>query len=145
MHAWFTLPAGDLKTLFLLSRDRHASGIVYFVESAGDADVEVEVQAFYRSEGALQERTICALRRGQGEHGIGVFVSLRARFHLHVQLRMTRVSFAVCRQPRHTSPRRTRTTSLSLSRSSFGYLSRVRKLTWSSCHGWKRISHSFNM
>jgi len=80
MHAWFTLPASDLETLFLLSRDRHASGTVYFVESAGGADVEVEVQAFYRSEGALQERTICALRRRQGEHGIGI---LAAPTHLN--------------------------------------------------------------
>ncbi|KAI0246180.1 hypothetical protein BJV78DRAFT_190965 [Lactifluus subvellereus] len=82
MHAWFTLPTGDLETLFLLSRDRHASGIVYFVESesAGGTDVEVEVQAFYESEGALRERTICSLRRSQGEHGIGV---LAAPTHLN--------------------------------------------------------------
>jgi hypothetical protein len=67
------LPARGLETLFLLSRDRHASGIMYFAESAdGTDDVKAEVQAFYRSEGVLQERTVCALRCSQGERRIGV-------------------------------------------------------------------------
>jgi hypothetical protein len=81
MYARFMLPARGLETLFLLSQDRHASGVVYFSESAGGADdvVEVEVQAFYRSEGAFLERTVCALRRSQGERGIGVLVSYTAR------------------------------------------------------------------
>jgi hypothetical protein len=74
-HAWSTLPAPGLETLFLFSQDRHASGVVYFFEPVnGTDDVEVEVLTSYRSEGTPQERTVCTLRRSRGEHRIGVLV-----------------------------------------------------------------------
>jgi len=76
-HAWFTLPADALETLLLLSQDRHASGVLHFSQSAGTInEVEVEVQALYESEEELlrhDTRTVYALRRGQGQYGIGVF------------------------------------------------------------------------
>ncbi|KAI0305288.1 hypothetical protein B0F90DRAFT_1885702 [Multifurca ochricompacta] len=55
--------------------DGHASGVVYFAESSGIANIEVELRAFYESEDALQRRAVCALRRSQGEFGIGIFTS----------------------------------------------------------------------
>jgi len=82
-HAWFTLPADALETLLLLSQDRHASGVVHDAQSAGSTayitEGEVEVQTFNESEEALlrpDARTMDALRRGRGQYGIGVFVSL---------------------------------------------------------------------
>jgi hypothetical protein len=76
------LPGDLLETFLLSSRDEHASGIVYFAAAqptAADADavIRVEVEASYGSEEALrtETRTICALRRGRGQYGIGVFVS----------------------------------------------------------------------
>jgi len=96
-HAWFTLPAADFLSLFLLSPDRHASAVVYFSQSAGGvADIEIEVEAFYESEAladdALQPEgtSICVLRRGQGQYGIDVLVSA-AFFHRTYSLCMTRV------------------------------------------------------
>ncbi|KAI0287182.1 hypothetical protein BC826DRAFT_1046067 [Russula brevipes] len=84
-HTFFTLPAGDLETLFLLSQDRHASVVLHTAQSAGatTADIQVQVQAFYEEEEALrpETRTICALRRSRGQYAIGVFVSA-ARFLL---------------------------------------------------------------
>ena len=57
-----------------LLRDRHASGIVYFAQSTVVA-VVIEVEALYGSEEALRAEA-CALRRSQGQYGIGVLVSL---------------------------------------------------------------------
>ena len=59
---------------FLLSWERHASGIVYFDQSTAAVviEVELEVEAFYESEEAL----LYALRRSRGQYGIGVLVSL---------------------------------------------------------------------
>ncbi|KAH9985643.1 hypothetical protein BJV74DRAFT_553765 [Russula compacta] len=75
-HAWFTQPADDFETLLLMLQDRHASGVVYFAQSAGaTTNSEVGVLAFDGSEKALRSemRTICALRRSQGQYGTGVF------------------------------------------------------------------------
>ncbi|KAH9962235.1 hypothetical protein BC827DRAFT_235398 [Russula dissimulans] len=81
-QAWFTLPAADFQTLFLLSQDRHASGVVYSSQSADAvavADIEVEVEAFYESEAddapGSEGIGICVLRWGQGQYGIDVLVS----------------------------------------------------------------------
>ncbi|KAH9974176.1 hypothetical protein BGW80DRAFT_1458716 [Lactifluus volemus] len=79
-HAWSTLPARGLETLFLFSRDRHASGVVYLFEPVNSTeDVEVEVLTSYGSEGTPQERrTVCTLRRSRGERRIGVLVAAAA-------------------------------------------------------------------
>lgn len=89
-HASFVLqagaPAGDLETsrFLLFLRDRHASGIVYFDQSASAsgaaaaaAVIEVKVEAFHESEEALRAktRTICALRPSRDQYGIGVFAA----------------------------------------------------------------------
>jgi hypothetical protein len=87
-HAWFTLPADAFETLLLLlSQDRHASGVLHFSQSADTTpyinEVEVEVRALYESEEEAllrpDTRTVYALRRGQGQYDIGVFVSLTLR------------------------------------------------------------------
>ncbi|KAH9984153.1 hypothetical protein BJV77DRAFT_216188 [Russula vinacea] len=58
---------------FLLSWERHASGIVYFDQSTAAVviEVELEVEAFYESEEAL----LYALRRSRGQYGIGVLAA----------------------------------------------------------------------
>jgi len=83
-HAWLALPADALETLLLLLQDRHASGVVHDAQSAGPTPyitgVQVQVQMSNESGEALlrpDTRTMDALRRGQGQYGIGVFVSLR--------------------------------------------------------------------
>ena len=79
------LPAGatrdpETSRFLLFSQDRHASGIVYFSQSAeaAAAVIEVNVDGFYKSEEALRaETSITALRPSR----VGVFVSgLRAAF-----------------------------------------------------------------
>jgi len=87
-HAWFMLQSDDdLESLLQLSQDKHAPGVVDCdrVQSSAagatadnniEAEFGVEAEGFYESEAeeAPQPnmRTICALRRSQGQYDIVV-------------------------------------------------------------------------
>jgi hypothetical protein len=91
-HAQITSPPADdnlERALLLFWQDRHASNNVYYAQAQSaaapadniEAEAEVEVKAFYESEEAPPQpdtRILCALRLSQGQHDIGVLVSVAA-------------------------------------------------------------------
>ncbi|KAG6906538.1 hypothetical protein DXG01_013416 [Tephrocybe rancida] len=68
----FEIPISS-EALFFLARGRVAGGVK--VLYGGDSsDVFVGVKAFYKLEEALDGIQVCAISRGEGENGLGIFV-----------------------------------------------------------------------
>ncbi|KAI0263119.1 hypothetical protein BC834DRAFT_889159 [Gloeopeniophorella convolvens] len=89
MRTRFILPADRLDGLFLQSLDDYSYGRVYFAESPTVTNVEVRVEAFFDAKGALDQRTVCSLRRERGDYGTGIFLNGRPGPRDKLDLRIT--------------------------------------------------------
>jgi len=71
--AEFELPISSEK-LFLLARGMAAGGVT--IQQSGEGHIaKVKIVARYRNFEALQEVEVCAVNRGEGDNGVGIFVS----------------------------------------------------------------------
>jgi hypothetical protein len=72
-YATFELPIASDK-LFLLARGM-AAGAVKVRYGSDSNDVKIAVEARYRLQEALDNVRVCTITRGEGENGLGIFVS----------------------------------------------------------------------
>lgn len=79
----FDFPA-DNKNLYIFTSGTHGRGSIEILPAYDSGDeIVVDITGQYEREDIVEKTSLCVVSRGQGEQGLGLYVSLRGRSLLY--------------------------------------------------------------